>query len=269
MENPLSGVELFVGSLFGVLGFGLGDMTDRFLATHVLTDKGTKDANGNELYADNPPTTGSYAGLFNATAICAPMDATRWIVGLLIPAAGFGVAHFVSAPVVRSGMQFAAFGWGVRVVGKGLIDGVAMLTQTNSIGQRLYDGEMRAAALKSGGPTNPMLTSLPSAGLGRAKLGTGGGDCQPCADKAAGAGYPSMPREVASQQATAPTPPATQAPTANRPPTPTPTTQMQPPPAPPPALAPPPPPPPAPGTNLTGINGLPKRNRFNWGYNGQ
>lgn len=248
MENPMTGVELFVGSIFGLVGFGAADALDRVLATHALTDKGTKDANGHELYADNPATTGSYAGLFNATAICAPMDVTRWLAGLATAGFPLLVAHFVGGPVVRSSLQFFGFGAGVRIVGKGLTDLVAMVTKTTPIGQRLYDGEMRAAALKSGGSANPELASLPSAGLGnKAPKTLAGPDCAPCADKTKGAGYPSMPREVAAPAAGAQQP----------------TTVVAPPP--------PPPPPPAavpPSNNGVTLRGIPVARRApgaNWG----
>jgi hypothetical protein len=271
MENPMSGTELFVGSLFGLVGFLTGDVVDRILATHPLTDKGAKDANGNELYADNPATTGDYTGLFNATAICAPMDAKRWIVGLVVPAVALGGAHFVAAPHVRAALQFFGFAYGVRIVGKGLTDLVARVVNTNPVGQRLYDGEMRAAVLKAnnGNGAAAALASLPSAGLGRApRLGAAAPSCAPCADKQQGTGYPSMPREVAPISAQAPMPPVNVAPPAS------PATQMAPPsapaipPAPPAAL---PPPPPTANSGLTGprdgVAGAPRQhNRFNWGH---
>jgi hypothetical protein len=245
MENPMTGVEIFVGSITGLLGFGLADALDRVLATHALTDKGTKDVNGIELYADNPATTGPYAGLFNATAICAPMDVTRWAAGLAMAAVPLTIAHFIGAPTGRAALQFFGFGAGVRIVGKGMTDLVALVTRTTPIGQRLYDGEMRAAALKSGGAANPALASLPSAGLGRPVVKLGAADCAPCADKA-GVGYPSMPREVAQPSTMAPHQP-----------------QIAPPP--------PPPPPPAaipPSNNSVTLRGVPMPRRApgaNWG----
>jgi hypothetical protein len=257
LENPMTGVELFVGGITGLLGFLSADAIDRVLASHALTDKGTKDANGIELYADNPPTSGNYAGLFNATAICAPMDAKRWIVGILVAGIPVTIAHFISAPTGRAALQFFGVAAGFRIVGKGLIDLVAMVTKTNPVGQRLFDGEMRAAALKSGGSTNPELASLPSAGLGRAPaLTAGNGTTAPCGcGKCAkcnpnpGAGYPSMPREV-SQTVT------------------TPSNQLQPPAATPPS--PPPGPPPGRTNNLfppaAMAAGPPRAGRFGqWG----
>lgn len=213
MENPMTGVEIFVGSITGLAGFGLADFVDRMLATHALTDKNAKDANGQELYADNPPADGNYVGLFNPTAICAPMDWKRWIFGLLGAAVPLGAAQLVSGPTARSALQFFGFGYGVRVVGKGLIDGLALLTKSTGMGQRLYDGEMRAAVLKANNGNNQAneLASLPAAGLGQPKA-LAGAPCKDCGDKqqAAGAGYPSMPREVApsGQTTTSATPPA-------------------------------------------------------------
>lgn len=215
MENPMTGVELFVGSITGLFGFGVADAVDRLLATHALTDKNAKDANGYELYADNPPTTGDYTGLFNATAICSPMDWKRWVFGLVGASVPLTIAHFVSAPTGRAALQFFGFGYGIRIVGKGLIDGLAALTVHTGTGQRLYDGEMRAAVLKSNNGNNQAdaLASLPSAGLGATKqLAAPCKDCGPAGAKQ-GAGYPSMPREVAPTnqpvQSKAPTPSGT------------------------------------------------------------
>jgi len=217
MENPLSGVELFVGSILGVAGFGIGDFTDRLLATHPLTDKGTKDANGNELYADNPPATGSYAGLFNPTAITSPMDLARWANAVLVPGTIFVVAHFVRAPTFRSAMQFFAFGYGIRGLGKGVIDLMALVSTKFGLGQRLYDGEMRAMVLKdnNGNQQANALASLPAAGLGAAMKQVGAGcgagcACAKCKQTPAnppGVGWPSLPREQANAASTSPRPP--------------------------------------------------------------
>ena len=248
LENPMNGTELFVGMVSGLFGFLGADALDRYLATHPLVDKNAKDASGNELYADNPPTTGNYAGLYNPTAICAPMDATRWAVGLAMAGIPLITAHFVQAPNLRSGLQFFGFAAGVRIVGKALTDLVASTLTNNPIGQRLYDGEMRAMVLKNnqGNMTSPALASLPTAGLGRPMLGAA--PCAPCAQKAAGTAgvaYPSMPREIAAPVA-AKNPVVTQAP---------------PPPVVPPSV-------PNTATNgFTGANGVPHKapNRFNWG----
>jgi hypothetical protein len=209
MENPLSGVELFVGGILGVAGFGIGDFTDRLLATHALTDKGVQDANGVELYADNPPTTGSYAGLYNPTAICSPMNLPRWANAVLVPGTIFVVAHFVKAPTFRAAMQFFAFGYGVRGFGKGIIDLMAVIATKYGFGQRLYDGEMRAQVLKanSGNQQANALASLPAAGLGAVAKCGAGCECAKC--KQPGVGWPSLPREPANATTGAKPPPNT------------------------------------------------------------
>jgi DNA-binding protein HU-beta len=223
LENPLSGIELFVGGLLGLTGFGIGDFTDRLLATHPLTDKNAKDpSTGQELWADNPPTTGSYAGLYNPTAIASPMDLPRWANAVLVPGTIFVVAHYVKTPTFRSAMQFFAFGYGVRGLGKGIIDLMALISNKYGLGQRLYDGEMRAMALKAaaGDQNAPALALFPRAGLGHAKVGNGlGCACAKCQQQTAaqqaatqrqqaaanpppGVGWPSLPREPAGGAST-------------------------------------------------------------------
>jgi DNA-binding protein HU-beta len=258
MENPMDGVELFIGAITGLAGFLTADVLDRFLATHPLTVSTAASGSTAATYTDTPPTSGDYQGLFNATAICAPMDATRWLAGLGVATVPLVIAHFISAPKGRAALQFFGYAAGIRVVGKGLIDMIAQLTQPTQLGQQLYDGEMRAAALKAGNGTIASGVNLPSSGLGRARLGTGK-PCAPCATKKMGAGYPSAPREV-----TAVTNNST--PTTQNQPTSTPTNTA-------PTASTPvatPPAPPAAANTLTGarfINGLPRRNP-NWGYQG-
>ena len=257
MSNPLGGVELIVGGFTGLLGFFSADFVDRVLATHALTDKRTKDAAGNELYADTPPTSGSYTGLYNATAIAAPMNVVRWLAGGLITVVPITIGHYVKSNVGRSSLQMFGFAAGIRIFGKALIDLAAFLTKKNGFGQRLYDGEMRASALQTTGqgatPTVP-LTSLPSAGLGGVpKQGQDFGcACTPKPQNQqapAGTGWPSYPREIVNQSTS---PGGTTAPT--------PTTQ---------ALPPPPPPPPAPPAPaqeaLVGVPRASARNPYLWG----
>ena len=164
----------------------------------------------------------------------------------------------MSAPKGRAALQFFGYAAGIRVVGKGLIDAVAMLTQPTQLGQQLYDGEMRAAALKTGSGTMPANVTLPSGGLGRARLGAGK-PCAPCASKQTGAGYPSAPREITAQSQSTPQPPSGQ-PTPPPPAATTPATSTATPPA-----------PPAGPNQLFGTraNGgrLPRRDP-NWGYKG-
>lgn len=225
MENPLTGVELFIGTLTGLMGFGTADVVDRLIATHALTGvtSGTVTA-----YTDVPPTANpvqgtkaTYGSLFNSTAVCAPMNLERWGVGLLISGVPILIGHFVSAPVGRSSLQFFGFGALMRVAGKGLIDLVATLSKSNMTGMRLYSGEQRAAAVYANDGTAAQLPANALTGLGQPpqrkapaalgaptlqmhKTGCGCGNCK-------GVGYPSMP---APQQMTQAAPPIQAAPPA-------------------------------------------------------
>lgn len=216
MENPLTGAEIFIGSVTGLAGFVFGDFVDRMLATHALTASGTTTTGTTtSTYTDTPPTSGDYNGLYNATAICAPMDLTRWAAAVGVPAATLAIAHFVEAPNFRAALQFFAFGYGARGIGKGLIDLIASATTTTELGQQLYDGEMRAAILQQnqGNTSAAALANLPSAGLGRPRgqlvertaspqgvgkiirkpCGCGKAGCGRCAAK--GVGAPRMTRK--------------------------------------------------------------------------
>jgi hypothetical protein len=248
LENPLSAFELGLGLFTGALGFGVSDFVDRFLATHALAASATvSGANG-----DTPPTTGDYKGLFNATAVLAPMNLPRWGAGVGLAAVPFIAAAFVKAPAGRSALQMFGFGAAMRTLGKGLTDLVAQIGPSQTIVQRLYDGEARAAALKAEGQgTTPTVASasLPSSGLGKAALCSTG-----CGRPTTGAG--SCCSACASKQQSAPTTNA----------------------------APPPPPPPPPTASLplptntpyvpvmTSLQGTPKvpakKSPYDWGYKG-
>jgi hypothetical protein len=192
MENPLSGTEIFVGGLTGLLGFGVADVLDRFLASHALTSLGTTSSAGWPQFADTPPTTATfmnpYANMFNAAAVIAPMGAMRWGVGLTLTAVPLIAARWVKSAAGRSALQFFGFGVGFRVVGKGLQDLFAYMFKKTSFGLRLYDGEVRAWAMKTGqlqfvpgtnDETGTLQGSLPAAGLGDVPL-VGCGACANC-----------------------------------------------------------------------------------------
>jgi hypothetical protein len=217
MENPMTGVELFVGTFTGLLGFGTADVVDRIIATHALT----ATVNGSTTsYTDTPPTANpaqgtkaTYASLFNATAVCAPMNLPRWAAGLAISGVPIIIAHWVTAPVGRSALQFFGFGAGMRIVGKGMIDLLALITKSNATGMRLYGGEQRAMAVINNDGSTSTLPSQATTGLGRPALAAPAGHktgcgCQACgkhtpalaaAPQRVGAGWPSYP-------ATAPAP---------------------------------------------------------------
>ena len=242
-ENPFTGTEMFISGISGLVWFMLTDLVDRIVATHDLTDKGAKDAAGYELYADNPPTTGDYVGLFNPTAICAPMNGWRWFAGGAMVGAPL-LLTLIPEPTVKSVGQWMFYAAFLRVGGKALIDLTAYALMRNPFGQRLYDGEMRAQVLASNDQT--LLSSLPSAGLGNPgcqceSCTTGVGACQ----AGTGTGWPSNVREVAPQSDGGSPPPPPMPPPQSLPNT-------------------------EPGASepgyLAGIAGaLPARNPFNWG----
>jgi hypothetical protein len=184
MENPLSGMEIAVGAVTGVVGFISADALDRVLATHALgaSASGATGSDGKPLYGDTPTTTGAYAGLYNATAVLAPMNGWRWLAGAGITITPFVIAAFIKSPVGRSSLQFFGFGAGVRILGKAVTDLMAKFFGRTSWGARMYDGEARAAALKNGGDTS----LYPTSGLG--SLPTGVGSACNCANCTTGVG---------------------------------------------------------------------------------
>lgn len=188
MENPLTGMEIAVGAVTGVVGFISADALDRVLATHALS--GTTGA-----YVDNPPTTGSYIGLYNGTAVLAQMDWKRWLAGAGITIVPFTIAAFIKSPVGRSSLQFFGFGAGIRVLGKAVTDVIAYLMRNSSTGQRLYDADLRSMMKRTsyaGGDVSA-YPALPYSGIDVAQnqqgLGAVGvGACGTCANCTTGVG---------------------------------------------------------------------------------
>jgi hypothetical protein len=237
MENPLTPAELGVGAFTGMLGFVAADALDRVLATHALT--GTAGA-----YVDMPPATGDYMGLYNGTAVLAPMDWKRWAAGIGIAGIPFGIAAFIESPVGRSSLQFFGFGAGVRILGKAATELFAYLFRNTSYAQRLYDAELRSMMKRTeyaGGDVSK-YPSLPYSGIDvsqdRSGLGAAGCGCVNCTTGVGAccrfrgsSGSTALPQTgaPATSSSTSPTPPA-------------PIVQPQPP-APIPIPIPPPPPP--------------------------
>ena len=205
LENPLSAAEIGWGALTGTLGFLAADALDRVWATHALAPAsgGGVGTDGKPLFGDTPPTAGTgifktnYVGLYNATAILAPMDWKRWVSGVLITGVPFAVAMAIKNPVGRSSMQFFGFGAGVRILGKAVDDLMAKFFGRTSWGARLYDGEARAAAMRTLAAGGTDTTgNFPTAGLGALPESTGVAGCS-CANCSAGVG--SCCRKAGSQ----------------------------------------------------------------------
>ena len=229
MENPLGGAEIFVGGLTAITGFALWDAADRVWASHAVTT-GANDASGNPTYTDTAPTTGSYPGLLNGTAILAPFSAMRFANGVVFAALPLIGGHFIKSPMGRSAVQCFGLGALVGFGGKLVQQLVARLTIKTAFGERLYVNEQRALVNKqSQGGGTPMfpVANVASTGLGRQ---TGVASC--CSSCAMGGPCGCVAANKHMVQMGAPPPPPPQP------------TMVQPPP--PPVVTQPPPPPPAP-----------------------
>jgi hypothetical protein len=166
MENPLSGGELLISVITGSIGYISMDLADRFLATHALTAAAAAGS-----FTDGANGT-VYPGLFNATAVLAPMNWQRWAAGIAGPLVPIFAATMVKAPAGRSALQMFGVGALLHTAGKGLQTLVAHFSNTTSFGNRLYDAEIRAAQLSAG--TTP---TGPSSGLGGTPRLMGAGRC--------------------------------------------------------------------------------------------
>jgi hypothetical protein len=237
-ENPMSAAEYFIGGGSMIIGGLVAEVADRFAATHALTmvakpfnptgpntattdaTQAATDPNGKIIYMDVPDAGAAtmwspYNGMKNGAAIAAPMGLKRWIVaGAVvvvpfvggIPLAKYG--HYKSAAF----FNFLGFGAAVRTGVKSLGDLLAFALKGTGFGQRIYDGEARAQALKAGAGAEQYL---PSTGLGRANVkGVAGcgdgccGGCGPCKQKAAAQQQPpSTQQQPPSQQQQPPPPP--------------------------------------------------------------
>jgi hypothetical protein len=270
--------EMVAGGLTMLGGALVAEIADRFVATHALTAKtGVNGSDGKPVFADTPDTSGSYKGLFNATAVLAPMNITRWLVGVGLTVVPFGISFALKkGGTARSVIQLGAFGAGVRTLLKGSSDLAGKMLGRTATGARLYDGEARAGAVQALAQGSPDTTGdYPSVGLGAAQpKGLGAahkcGACAPCrTGVGACCGY--IPPANPQPQTLPPTPGGI---------VPGPTPTQGPPNIIPVGTAPPPPPPPPPpatggtgtlqkgggGTNpgLYGVGAPPKKNPYRW-----
>lgn len=170
-ENPMGMAEWLVGGFSLAVGAFGANMLDRTVATTALTDTNTKDAAGNEIYTDTGNAgSSSYAGMTNAAAVAAPMNIWRWVFGgvaSVVPmASGAALQHFTQDgwPKTQAFLNFGGLGAFGNLIVKGGTDLAAYLLKGTAFGQRVFDIEIRAQALKAGssytGPTPP------SSGLG-------------------------------------------------------------------------------------------------------
>ena len=141
IANPITGPVEFISGIFGVgAGFGLASFADRLVTTHALSTTG-QDA----------PAVGQ---IYNSEALLAPLWANMSTIGWkrLAAAAGSVVVPLAAASAFKSHMGWKVFfqlmGYGAlgRTAGKMFDDGIAAAMGTQPLAQRLYGGEVAAAA---------------------------------------------------------------------------------------------------------------------------
>lgn len=124
MENPLSGMELFVGAVTGLVGFLATSLTDRAIATR-------------ESALVKSPSAPIYSDFYRLGAA----------VGFAaVPLVG---AHFIRSPLWRSGMQFFGVAALLYLTGKVAQDLGGKLLADNDTGKRLFGGEIAAQDMLS------------------------------------------------------------------------------------------------------------------------
>lgn len=159
LENPLSGMELAVGALTGVIGYTAADVVDRFLATRADADLVKK------------------VQMPLAEAAPIYLDWYRLGAGVAMAAVPLVGAHFVRNATARSALQFFGFGAAFSVLGKAVGAVAAHVLKDNDYGKRLYGAEIAAADFvgTSGLPTHG-VSGLPMwvEGLGACCRGSGG-----------------------------------------------------------------------------------------------
>jgi hypothetical protein len=181
MENPLSGMELFVGFVVATLGAATAEITDRLIAGNSLTDTGQKDASGNAIFKENVPD----GGVSNTRTPSSRMGIVRWLVGIGITGVPIGIGMIPAIPPAgRSALQLFGVGAGVRTFTKGAIDGASYLLRNTSFGLRTFDAEIYTASLLDPKTRAAAIATAPGtvvAGLGGVpSLGLGCGGCGHC-----------------------------------------------------------------------------------------
>ena len=141
IANPITGPVEFISGIVGVgAGFGLASFADRLVTTHALSTTG-QDA----------PAVGQ---IYNSEALLAPLWANMSTIGWkrLAAAVGSVVVPLAAASAFKSHMGWKVFfqlmGYGAlgRTAGKMFDDGIAAAMGTQPLAQRLYGGEVAAAA---------------------------------------------------------------------------------------------------------------------------
>lgn len=166
LENPLTGVELLVGGVSGVVGYVSASFIDRALATRK----------GATLAATKLATS-------------APLDLPRAGVGLALTGVPLIAAQFVPWPTFRSALQFFGFAAGFHLAGKGIdMLAVSMMKDNNTV-KTLLPMEVDAKTMKDAstvGQPNQGTGALPKRNtLGALAAATSGASTDPRLHRAA------------------------------------------------------------------------------------
>jgi hypothetical protein len=138
LENPLTGGELVIIGITGVVGATAGNLVDRLLATHALNT-----ASGQGGATDSPDATKDQ--VYNFQAVAAPMDWKRWAAGIGGAAVPLAIGAYVKSPGWRSTWQGLGIGWGLNTLITGATNLMTMIFGKSAFGQRVYANEISAA----------------------------------------------------------------------------------------------------------------------------
>lgn len=157
IANPITGPVEFISGVFGVgAGFGLASFADRLIVTHALSTTG-----------QDTPAVGQ---IYNSEALMTPL----WSGGGAMAAKRLGAAAgAVVVPLFLASTFKAHMGWKVffqlmgygalgRTAGKMFDDGIAAMMGTQPLAQRLYGGEVAAAAKLTAATTTALPAAAPA-----------------------------------------------------------------------------------------------------------
>lgn len=202
LENPLTGAELIIVGVTGVVGATAGSLVDRFLATHALTVPANQ---GGAVTTDAPDA--AKMQLYNYQAVSAPMGWQRWLAGVGGSAAFLAVGGYVKSPGWRATWQGFGIGWGLQVLVKGATDLMTMIFGKVAFGERLYANEISAAnAAKNAKAAGYAVVPVPVVGLAAPQKQTAAAttSCSACSrQNAVGVGCPCTAKGVTQAQANA------------------------------------------------------------------
>lgn len=152
LSNPLSGGELVLVGITGIIGYGIADFVGRYMSTTAVATGG----------AANSIPTGAVVGNDVATAAFPSWQSMAAQFGV---AAVPGIAAaFVDSPWGRAALQGMMLGAGFSLFGGLFKSLMASMIGTTALGQQLYLAEVEAqaavtAATPAAGTTAPATTT--------------------------------------------------------------------------------------------------------------